>query len=102
MLSSPSLASPNQCRHDRIGRVQPRSEIRDRNTDLSGWAISVASDVHQTKFGFDHNIVAGAIAVWSGLPVACDAGVDDGRVDFGYCGVIHSVLFESAWEVILH
>lgn len=81
MLPSSTLAPPNQSRHNRIGCVQPRRKIRNSNTNLGWWAVSMSSDMHEAKLGFDHDIVPGAVAVWSVLTVACDAGVDNGGID---------------------
>lgn len=102
MLALPRLPPRDQRGHDGVARVQPRRQIRHRHSHLHGWPIPRARDVHETHFGFDHDVVASAGAVRARLAVSRDAGVDQTRIQGVDGGKVHVVFFEGVGEVVLH
>lgn len=102
VLAFACLPSCDQGGHDRVAGVQPRCQIRHRHSHLHRRTVPRARDVHETHFGFDHDVVASARAVGPGLAVACDAGVDQTGIDGVDGGKVHVVFLESVGEVVLH
>jgi hypothetical protein len=52
MLPSASLHAGQKSRHDRVGGVQTGGKVSHCDADFDWWAVSFASDVHETKFAF--------------------------------------------------
>lgn len=102
VLALARLPSRDQRGHDRVARVQPRRQIRHRHAHLHRRTIPRARDVHETHFGFDHDVVASAGAVRARLAVACDAGVDQTGVQGVDGGKVHVVFLKGVGEVVLH
>ena len=83
MLSLTRIRSRQQCSHNRIARVQPRRQVRHRDSNFNRRAISATGQMHQTEFSLHHYIEAGPIAVGTCLAVARDTCVDESWVDAG-------------------
>lgn len=86
-LSSPS--SRQKCRHDTIARVKASRQVGNSHTDLDGRPISRACDVHEAKFGLDHDIVASAVRVRAGLAVARNRSVDESGINLLQALIVH-------------
>lgn len=96
------LLPREQRRHHGVARVQSRGQVRDRDADLDGRPVARARDVHEPELSLDHDVVAGALAVGSGLAVAGDGGVDELRVELAEGGVVERVLGEGAGDEVLY
>lgn len=102
VLTLAGLAAAQERRHDAVAGVQAGREIGHGDADLDWGPVAGAGDVHETKFGLDHDVVAGTVGVGPGLTVAGDGGVDEAGVDFAQRFVIHAVLFQGAGQVVFH
>ena len=100
MLPSPRPHPRKERHHIRIARVQPRCQIRNRDSDFDRLAIPAARNVHESHFRLDHDVVAGLVAVGPRLAIARDAGVDEGGIQRGEGGVVEGVLCEGVGEVV--
>ena len=56
--------------------------------------------MHEPHFRLDHNVVSRLAAVRPRLPVASDAGVDEGGVESGEGGVVERVFGEGLGEIV--
>lgn len=101
VLTLASLGSTQKRRHDTIARVETSCEICHGNSNLDGRAIPSTSDVHQAELSLDHDIVARTFRVGSRLAIACDRGVDETGIDGPEGFVVHAVLLQGPWEVVL-
>jgi hypothetical protein len=102
VLPSSRLCSRKQGGHDGVGGVQARRQISDCHTHLYGRPISASSNVHQTKLGLDHDVVAGPARVRTSLAIARNTRVDETRADLAQGSVIHIVLGQTARKIILN
>ena len=57
--------------------------------------------MHEAHLRFNHDVVAGSVAVWSCLAIARYRGVDEGGIDGAEDGVVHGVFRESSWKIVL-
>lgn len=60
-------------------------------------SILVAVDLR-----FNHNIVAGTVAVGARLAVACDAGVDKFRVYLRDAFIVHAIFLQGTRQVVFN
>lgn len=77
-------------------RGRGREEGRER-----GQRREKAGSRRERYARFNHDVVAGAVAVRPVLPVARDAGVDERRIKRGDAGIVESVLGQAARQVVL-
>ena len=50
---------------------------------------------------FDHDIVARTITIWPGLTISRDTGVDQARIDLRQALIVHTVLLQRSWQIVL-
>ena len=101
VLSLPSPRPRKQGGHDRIRCVQASRQIGHGNAYLDWFALPAARDMHQTHLGLNHDIVPGTVAVWPGLAISGDTGVDQLGIDGAQGLIIHVVFLEATREVVL-
>lgn len=101
-LSQPRLPPRQQRRLNSNRRIHARHDIRDRNADFDRRPVPLPRDVHEAHFGFDHDVVACAVAVGACLAIAGHGGVDEAGVESGDGLVVEFVFCEGAWEVVFY
>src|SRR5512140_1088177 len=84
MLTLAGVLRVAQRRQDRNGCVHPGEQVGHRNPDLLRTAaevVALARDAHEPAHALYRIVVAGALAVRTGLPEARDAAIDQPGVD---------------------
>src|SRR5216110_2120955 len=74
-----AMASEQREQNPLIG-VEARDDVRDRCADLDGLPIRLAGEIDDPRFTLRDDVVAGTIAVRSGLAVAGNRRVDEARI----------------------
>lgn len=100
VLTTAGPAACQQRRQDAVARVQARRQVGHGDTYFDGCLVALAGNVHETKFGLDHDVVARAAGVGSCLAVACDGGIDEFGVEFVDRLIVHAVLGEGSREIV--
>lgn len=88
-------------RKNTLHSIQPRRQIRHRNTNLDRWTIPTSRQMRKPELRFDHHIEARPRAVRPCLAVPRDRGIDQARVNGREGGVVERVFFEGVGEVVL-
>jgi hypothetical protein len=57
--------------------------------------------MHQTHFGFDHDVVASPVAVRTCLAIASDASIDQLGVDLSQGFIVHAIFLKATGEIVL-
>jgi hypothetical protein len=100
VLTPAGPEATQQCCLDRVCCVQAGREIGHGDTDLDRRSVTLAGDVHQTKLGLDHDVVARSLAVRPRLSVSGDRSVDDAGVDLLERYVVQVVFGERSGQVV--
>ena len=58
--------------------MQASKGVPQRNVRPDRWPVQVAIEVADASIGFTHAGVSGQVCLGPGLPIAADAGVDEG------------------------
>lgn len=102
MLSPARLVTGKQRCHDAVACVQTRCQIRHGHADFHWRPVPGASNVHQSEFSLDHDIVACSLRVRAVLSISGDGSIDETRIDLVYGVKVQLVLLQRPRNVILN
>jgi hypothetical protein len=101
MLSLTSPRPRKQGGHNGIRGVQASRQVGHSNANFHRLALSTTRDMHQAHLRFNHDIVPRTIAVWPGLTISGDAGVDKFGIDRAQSLIIHVIFLKATRKVVL-
>ncbi len=101
LLAAPGATARQEGKHDAVGRRHTRHQIRDRRPHLHRRPVGKARDVHEARFGLNHEIVAGASGLRPRFAEAGDRAVHELGILVGEGGVAEAELLHGARPEIL-
>ena len=90
-----------QRQHDAVGEQQPCRGVVNRDAHAHRPAAWMTGNRHQATHALRNLIHTRAARVWPILPEACNAAIDDARINFLHCFVIDAELVLDGGFVVL-